>query len=173
MLASTNPATGENFVFRSSEDSVALGTEVALLPLLVTRVTHSVTVHLVTLGVDLSFKDPLQRLVLVVLPSWTLRATALTGGTTPTVPSASRDLGQSNAVDVESSVAEVTEEHLLLVLRFVATDTLLAVSTLPLIAGDELGEQQLVIGPTSEGQRRLIFTWIRSRLRPIHVGWED
>ena len=66
------------------------------------------------------------------------------------MPSASRDLGQSNAVDVESSVAEVTEEHLVLVLRFVATDTLLAVSALPLIAGDELGEQQLVIGPTSE-----------------------
>ena len=50
------------------------------------------------------------------------------------------DLRQAHAVDVEASVAEVTEQHLILVLGLVALHALLTVGTLPLVAGDELGE---------------------------------
>ena len=45
---------------------------------------------------------------------------------------------QSHAIDVESSIAEVTEEHFVLVLRLGTTHTLLAVRTLPLVASDKL-----------------------------------
>ena len=41
---------------------------------------------------------------------------------------------------MEASVAEVTEQHLILVLGLVALHALLTVGTLPLVAGDELGE---------------------------------
>ena len=68
---------------------------------------------------------------------------------------------------MKSSIAEVTEEHLVLVLGLVATHALLAVGTLPLVAGHKLGEKYLVILSEAE---RLIITWMRSRLRPIQVG---
>ena len=46
---------------------------------------------------------------------------------------------------MKSTIAEVTEEHLVLVLGLVATHTLLTVGTLPLVAGHKLAEKLLVI----------------------------
>ena len=42
---------------------------------------------------------------------------------------------------MKSSVAKVAEEHFVLVLRLVTSHTLLTISTLPLVAGDELGRE--------------------------------
>ena len=42
---------------------------------------------------------------------------------------------------MKSSIAEVTEEHLVLVLGLVATHALLAVRALPLVAGHKLAQQ--------------------------------
>ena len=148
---------GQDFVFAPSEHPVTLRTEVPLLPLLVTRMAHRVTVRLLTLHRDFRLTSvssklshllihlcpeyPLQVLLLVLPVSpRTLGPTADAGGAVPTVPPARWYLGQSHAVDVKASVAEVTEQHLILVLRLVALHALLTVGTLPLVAGDELGE---------------------------------
>ena len=46
---------------------------------------------------------------------------------------------------MKSTIAEVTEEHLVLVLGLVAAHALLTVGTLPLVAGHKLAEKLLVI----------------------------
>ena len=46
---------------------------------------------------------------------------------------------------MKASIAEIAEEHLVLVLRLVTTHTLLTVGTLPLVAGHKLAEKLLVI----------------------------
>ena len=130
--------------------------------------THCVTVHLVTLhrntnkykygniqslgvlahnmnkvsksdlDIDLSLEYPLQVLILVILSCRTLGATAVAGCIVTTVPPPSGDLRQSHTVDVEASVAEVTEQHLVLVLGLVTAHALLTVSALPLVARHKL-----------------------------------
>ena len=46
---------------------------------------------------------------------------------------------------MEASVAEVTEQHFVLVLGLITLHTLLAVRALPLVAGDELRKKQLIV----------------------------
>ena len=57
---------------------------------------------------------------------------------------------------MKSSIAEVTEEHFVLVLRLATSHTLLAVGTLPLVAGDKLGEQYLVKSSRGQTRRRYL-----------------
>ena len=48
------------------------------------------------------------------------------------------DVYQSHAIDVKSSIAEVAEEHLVLVLGLVTTHALLAIRALPLVVSHKL-----------------------------------
>ena len=70
---------------------------------------------------------------------------------------------------MEASVAEVTEQHLVLVLRLVTLPTLLTVSALPLIAGHEL--KSTVNNPPMAGPSEylLVTGILGGRIRIVQV----
>ena len=134
-------------VFGSPKYSITLWAEGPLLPLLVTGVAHSVAVHLLPFRTYLGFKNPIHCFIFLLLclfiSCWSLAATTLTVAALSTVPPSTRDLCQPHTVDVESSVTQITEQHLVLICRVIASHALLAVRALPLIAGDEVQQVQV------------------------------